>query len=48
MAQWAFRKGDYPASLASSRETHLGVEVRDRKSGVQQVLLALKTEGAWW
>lgn len=33
--QLTFRKGDYPAGLASSPETHLGLEVRDRKSGVK-------------
>lgn len=36
MAQLTFGKGDYPAGLASSPEIHLGLEVRDRKSGVKQ------------
>lgn len=36
VAQLTFRKGDCPAGLALSHETHLGLEVRDRKSGVKQ------------
>lgn len=43
MAQLTFRKGDCPANLTSSCETHLGEEVRERKSGVRQLLPALKT-----
>lgn len=35
VAQLTFRKGDYPAGQASLPETHLGLEVSGRKSGVR-------------